>query len=89
MIRDQIESMLDIRGKDLPSADEVLGLGDIREVAAWNQVKSQDEVSHKEEEEEEILSREEILYSDYTEKLQSLLPECECVLQTQTGVGLK
>jgi len=76
MVREHIESALNLRGKVLPSAEDALGVRGLENAAkAWRAVigggrPAEDEQRGREDEAA-------YLFSDYTEKLQSMFPKCE------------
>ena len=90
MVRNHIETLLNLRGKTLPSAEEEIPRGQREEaVAVWETLDHETypvtlpsiEVENEEgvggEEEEEGSKVEPFLFSDYTEKMQSMIPQCE------------
>ncbi len=109
MVREHIESLLNLKGKELPSAEEVLGPNGADAAAAvWRSMEQQQQqqqasypvvtlptvgttASSGEEEEggeggglhvpsiatAASVQDSAFLYSDYTEKLQSMFPECK------------
>lgn len=68
MIRDQIETMLDVRGKELPAARDVVDSTQLEQALQHLAATDLPAISSN--------RRNNVLFSDYTEKLQSMFPSC-------------
>ena len=69
MIRDQIETMLDVRGKELPAARDVVDSTQLEHALQHLEAMNLPAISSSQ--------RNNVLFSDYTEKLQSMFPSCK------------